>query len=43
MGNRSALGARAGGDARVVNRATDTEHHVGIRIPERRVMLGQSQ
>ena len=43
MGNRSTLGARAGGDAQVVNRATDTDRHVGIRIRERRVMLGLSQ
>ena len=43
MGNRSTLGARAGGDAEVVNRATDTDRHVGIRIRERRVMLGLSQ
>ena len=32
MGNSSTSGARAGGDARVVNRATDTDRHVGIRI-----------
>ena len=43
MGNSSTSGARAGGDARVVNRATDTDRHVGIRIRERRVMLGLSQ
>ena len=43
MGNSSTSGARAGGDARVVNRSTDTDRHVGIRIRERRVMLGLSQ
>ena len=43
MGNSSTSGARAVGDARVVNRATDTDRHVGIRIRERRVMLGLSQ
>ena len=43
MENSSTSGARAGGDARVVNRATDTDRHVGIRIRERRVMLGLSQ
>tara|TARA_B110000238_G_C15793829_1_gene297143 strand:- start:226 stop:432 length:207 start_codon:yes stop_codon:yes gene_type:complete len=43
MGNRSTSGARAGGDARVVNRATNTDRHVGIRIREQRVMLGLSQ
>ena len=43
MGNRSTLGARAGGDEQIVNRATDTDQHVGIRIRERRVMLGLSQ
>ena len=43
MGNRSTLGARAGGDEQIVNRATDTDRHVGIRIRERRVMLGLSQ
>lgn len=43
MANRSTLGARAGGDEQVVNRATDTDKHVGVRIRERRVMLGLSQ
>ena len=43
MGNSSTSGARAGGDARVVNRSTDTDRHVGIRIREQRVMLGLSQ
>lgn len=43
MANRSTLGARAGGDAQVISRATDTDRHVGIRIRERRVMLGLSQ
>jgi len=43
VGNRSTLGARAGGDEQIVNRATDTDRHVGIRIRERRVMLGLSQ
>ncbi len=43
MGNRSTLGARAGGDEQIVNRATDTDRHVGVRIRERRVMLGLSQ
>lgn len=43
MGSRSTLGARAGGDEQIVNRATDTDRHVGIRIRERRVMLGLSQ
>jgi len=43
MGNSSTSGARAGGDARVVNRAANTDRHVGIRIREQRVMLGLSQ
>ena len=43
MGNSSTSGAQAVGDARVVNRSTDTNRHVGIRIRERRVMLGLSQ
>jgi transcriptional regulator with XRE-family HTH domain len=34
---------RTGKKARVVNRATDTDRHVGLRIRERRVMLGLSQ
>jgi len=34
---------RSGKGTRVVNRATDTDRHVGLRIRERRVMLGLSQ
>lgn len=43
MANRATLGAKPGGDAQVISRATDTDRHVGIRIRERRVMLGLSQ
>ena len=34
---------RTGKKDRVVNRATDTDRHVGLRMRERRVMLGLSQ
>jgi len=43
LGQKATIGSRSGKGGRVTNRASDTDRYVGVRIRERRVMLGLSQ
>ena len=43
MAEKTTLGSLPDKDADVVNRASETDRYVGVKIRERRVMLGLSQ